>query len=95
MVIISCIELITNCNPNITIIIETIKPEIYSIRAWPKGWSLSAGLFDNLNPTKETIELPASVKLLTPSATREITLKIKPKTNFKMQIKIFFFLLLR
>ena len=68
--------------------IETINPEIYSMRAWPNGWSLSAGLDDNLNPIRAIIELAASVKLFNPSAIREIKPNKIPTRSLKIQTKI-------
>ena len=82
------IEDSSNKSPIAIIINETINPVIYSILSCPKGCSLSQGLADNLNPTKVRIELPASAKLLIPSAIIAILLIIKPIIIFKAHIII-------
>ena len=61
---------------------ETITPERYSMRAWPNGCSLSAGLPASLNPTSVTIEEPESVRLLTASAVMETLLNSVPTAIF-------------
>jgi len=55
-----------------------MNPAICSILAWPKGWSLSAGLLDNLNPINVITELPASVRLATDWMIIEILDDISP-----------------
>ena len=47
---------------------DTITPERYSMRAWPKGCFSSAGLPASLKPTSMTMEEPESVRLFTASA---------------------------
>ena len=63
------IELVISSKPTRSIRKDTIIEETYSIRAWPKGCSLSAGFAAILKLTKEIMEDPASDKLLRASAT--------------------------
>ena len=46
----------------------TTRPETYSSRPWPKGWSLSGFCPASLNPSMDTTEEPASERLLKASA---------------------------
>ena len=70
-------------------ITETIKPVMYSYRWCPKGWSLSEGKLASLKPINVITELPASAKLLIPSAIIAILCIINPKTIFKAHKKKF------
>ena len=60
----------------------TTSPETYSIRAWPKGCSLSAGREDILNPIRVTTEEVASDRLLMPSARTEMLPNKAPISAF-------------
>ena len=84
--IILSIESISKLPPIIKIIIETIIPLKYSYLSCPNGCSSSAGLLDNLKPTKVTIEAPASLKLLIPSANIDTEDEINPTIIFTEQI---------
>ena len=72
-----------------TISMETIKPEIYSILPWPKGWSLSGFLLDSLNPIIEMSEEPESDRLLKASAVIAIEPVIAPAMIFAKNKIIF------
>ena len=52
--------------------IPRMNPVRYSMRSCPKGWSLSAGLPDNLKPINVTTDDPASERLLMPSAVTDM-----------------------
>ena len=54
--------------PSISTHIPTTMEAMYSMRAWPKGWPLSAGRLERRKLTNEISELPASERLLTASA---------------------------
>ena len=47
---------------------DTTRPETYSIRPWPKGWSRSGALAARWKPRSVTTEDPASERLLKASA---------------------------
>jgi len=47
---------------------ETPKPDMYSNRPWPKGWSASGFMPENRKPTRVINEEPASDRLLKASA---------------------------
>ena len=55
-----------------------IRPVRYSIRPWPKGWSLSGFLEASKKPSKVMTEEPASDKLLKASAIIATEPEIKP-----------------
>ena len=59
-------------------IIETPKPDTYSILPCPNGWSASAFMPENLNPTREINDDPASDRLLNASAVMAIDPLITP-----------------
>ncbi len=54
--------------PRNSTIKDTITPQRYSILAWPKGCSRSAGFSESRKPTSMMIEDPESVRLFTASA---------------------------
>ena len=57
---------------------------MYSILAWPYGWSSSAGFSDNLKPIRVTIDEPASEILLIASAVMETLFETEPTMNFNI-----------
>ena len=67
------------------IMTDTRSPVTYSYLAWPKGWSLSGGVLDSLNPTSVTTLLPASDKLLIASAMMVMLPPIMPAMSFIVQ----------
>lgn len=75
----------TNSKPMMVITIDTISPEIYSMRPIPKGCLLLAGRLASLNPTKVTIDDAASERLFAASAMMEIDADDKPIMNFNTQ----------
>lgn len=76
--IIFSIEDLPSSNPIKIITMATIKPEMYSIRPWPNGWSLSGSAPANLKPRRVIREEPASDRLLKASAITEIEPLIAP-----------------
>ena len=76
-------------NPINKINIEIIKPEMYSIRPWPKGCSGSGFFEESLNPKIWIIEEAASERLLNASATIATEAEIVPKRNFAKNKIIF------
>ena len=63
--------------------IETINPEMYSIRPCPKGWSESGFWPAILKPIKVMIDDAASDKLLNASAVTAMELLSTPAKNLK------------
>ena len=61
---------------------ETPNPETYSMRPCPKGWSASAFIPENLNPTREIKDDPASDRLLNASAVIAMDPLITPARYF-------------
>lgn len=53
-----------NSKPMISTATDTRSPEIYSIRPWPKGCSVSGFWPESLKPTRVMREEPASERLL-------------------------------
>ena len=62
----------------------TARPEMYSMRAWPYGWSRSAGFSASLKPSSVTTELDASDRLFTASAEMEMLPESVPTMSFAM-----------
>ena len=60
----------------------TASEAMYSMRAWPKGWSASAGLPASLKPMSVMMEDPASERLLTASAVMATDPETDPARNF-------------
>ena len=81
-------DLISSTPTKITAI-PKMSPVRYSILAWPKGWSLSAGLLEILKPIRVITEDAPSDKLLTPSAVTEILLNIIPVSIFPILKRVF------
>ena len=59
----------------------TARPVMYSTRAWPKGWSSSAGFSARRKPSRVSTEPEASVRLLTASAVMATEPEIRPMTS--------------
>ena len=57
---------------------DTTRPETYSIRPWPKGWSRSGRWAASLNPSRVTTEAPASERLLKASAVMAMEPLMRP-----------------
>ena len=58
----------SSSTPMRMISMATTSPDMYSIRPWPKGWSLSGFWPASLKPSMDTTEEPASERLLKASA---------------------------
>jgi hypothetical protein len=74
-------DLISSIPAKITAIPKT-SPVRYSILAWPKGWSWSAGLPEILKPIRVITEDAPSDRLFIPSAVTEMLLNNMPVTIF-------------
>ena len=61
---------------------ETARPEIYSIRPWPKGWWMSGFCPARWKPSSVTREEPASERLLKASAVMAMEPESCPARNF-------------
>lgn len=75
-------KIFINCRPTNITMKATISAERYSIRPWPKGCSLSAGLFESLKPKIVIKEEAASERLLKASAMIAILETITPTESF-------------
>ena len=62
---------------------ETIKPDMYSIRPWPKGCSGSAGRLAIFSPAMVTTEEPVSDRLLKASAIMDTLPDKRPASSLK------------
>lgn len=67
----------------------TIRPDMYSMRPWPKGWSVSGFLPARRKPSSVTAEEPASDRLLKASAVTAMEPDSCPAKNLPMNSRIF------
>ena len=67
----------------------TASPEMYSIRPWPKGWSVSGSRPASRKPSSVTAEEPASDRLLKASAVTAMEPDSCPAKNFPANSRIF------
>ena len=79
--ILSMLVLISS-KPSSRMMKATTSDAMYSMRAWPKGWSSSAGLPASLNDSSEITDEPASERLLTASAAMDTEPDTVPTMNF-------------
>ena len=75
-------ELLASSTAMIRMANATNRPEKYSIRAWPKGCSSSAGLAAIRKPSSMMIELEASERLLIASAVMDTEAESRPIVSF-------------
>ena len=75
-------ELLASSTPTSKMAPATMRPEMYSMRPWPKGWSSSAFLAAIWKPTRVTTEEPASERLLKASAVMAMDPVSRPARNF-------------
>ena len=75
-------EDLASSRPTTRMATATARPDKYSIRPWPKGWSSSARLAAMRKPTRVTTEEPASDRLLKASAVTAMEPVSTPATNF-------------
>ena len=67
----------------------TIRPDMYSMRPWPKGWSVSGFLPARRKPSSVTAEEPASDRLLKASAVTAMEPDSCPAKNFPANSRMF------
>ena len=81
--------LLRSSKPIRMISIATIRPEMYSIRPWPKGWSRSGSCAARWKPRRDTTEEPASLRLFSASAVMAMEPLRRPAKSFKAHSSTF------
>ena len=81
-------EDLASSTPMMRISADTARPDRYSYRAWPKGWSSSAGRSASRKPSMVTILLVASDRLFIASAAMDTDRVSSPTASFPPKSRI-------